>query len=45
VLVAALLLLPSLLHGQLAVRGHVRDQQGQPLTGAQVMVVGTRMAR
>lgn len=43
VLLAVLLLLPSLAHAQVTVRGHVRDQQGQPLTGAQVMVAGTQL--
>jgi TonB-dependent starch-binding outer membrane protein SusC len=42
-LLAGLLLVPSAVQAQLTVRGHVRDQQGQPLPGAQVVVVGIRL--
>jgi len=41
--IAALLLLPAVAHAQLTVRGHVRDQRGQPLSGAQVVVDGTQI--
>jgi len=43
IILAAFLLLPTTLNAQLTIRGHVRDQRGQPLSGAQVVVMGTQI--